>query len=350
MPDRVNGLDSGADDYMLKPFDMEELHARIRSLIRRAGGRVTTDIIYRDIVVSPVSHTVSRNGEAVILTRMEYGLLLQLLENQGRVYTRQHLKESLYGWDCDEFDSNTIEVHVSHIRKKVDHSLIKTIRGVGYTIEERKLMKSIRLRVIVVVLGVILLCWLALIPVTQYQIRTQINSMMDLRGEYLADTLLVILEGEVKEGGTAGLALNPTGSFETHHWDSENPPPFQLWVEGHLRGRTVSMPDFPPPNIDTPKWQVTTVDGREWRVLTKGKEIVSQPEEDSLRGWVVVGIPLEGIEELADGLVFRSMWPLFVTLPILAIAVFIGIGFAIRPLQKIATAGGQSVAGTFKAI
>lgn len=133
--DRVVGLDTGADDYMVKPFDMVELHARIRSLIRRASGRASPRIVYRDIVVSPDSHSVTKNGEDVPLTAREYDVLLQLLENRGRVFTRQRLKEAIYGWDCDDVDSNTIEVHVSHIRKKIYSSLIRTIRGVGYIIE-----------------------------------------------------------------------------------------------------------------------------------------------------------------------------------------------------------------------
>ena len=135
--DRVVGLDSGADDYMVKPFDMEELHARIRSLTRRAGGRASPEIVYDDLVVFPESRSVTKVGKPITLTPREYDVLLQLLENQGRVFTRQRLKEALYGWDCDDVDSNTIEVHVSHIRKKLGDSLIRTIRGVGYIIERK---------------------------------------------------------------------------------------------------------------------------------------------------------------------------------------------------------------------
>ena len=133
--DRVVGLDSGADDYMVKPFDLEELLARTRSLLRRAHGRAAPNIVHKDIDVSPESHTVCKNGQPVSLTAKEYEVLVQLLEHRGQVLTRQRLKEALYGWDCDDVDSNTIEVHVSHIRKKLDTSLIRTIRGVGYIIE-----------------------------------------------------------------------------------------------------------------------------------------------------------------------------------------------------------------------
>ena len=136
VPDRVTGLDCGADDYMVKPFDTDELHARIRSLVRRASGRAAPNITYKDIEVSPESRIVRKSGQEIALTAKEYDVLLQLLEHQGRVLTRQRLKESLYGWDCDDVDSNTVEVHVSHIRKKMDNGLIRTIRGVGYMIEK----------------------------------------------------------------------------------------------------------------------------------------------------------------------------------------------------------------------
>lgn len=136
--DRVAGLDCGADDYMVKPFSIEELRARIRSLLRRASGRAAPNIEYLNIVVDVESRTVLKDDHPVTLTVREYDLLLILLENQGKVLTKQRLKESLYGWDCDDVDSNTIEVHVSHIRKKLDNSLIQTMRGVGYIIKRKK--------------------------------------------------------------------------------------------------------------------------------------------------------------------------------------------------------------------
>lgn len=136
IPDRVAGLDRGADDYMVKPFDADELHARIRSITRRASGRSAPNIVYRNITVSPKSRSVTRDGEEITLTAREYDVLIRLLENQGRVLSRQHLKESLYGYESDDVDSNTVEVHISHIRKKLGNELIRTIRGVGYMIDK----------------------------------------------------------------------------------------------------------------------------------------------------------------------------------------------------------------------
>ncbi len=134
LPDRVAGLDAGADDYMAKPFDLDELYARIRALIRRAGGRAEASIVYGDIELDPAAHSVSRAGELIDLSRREYSLLLELLQNQGRVLSRSQLEQSLYSLD-DDLGSNAVEVHIHHLRKKLGNPLIRTVRGVGYTID-----------------------------------------------------------------------------------------------------------------------------------------------------------------------------------------------------------------------
>ena len=133
--DRVLGLDSGADDYLTKPFDLDELCARLRALGRRATGRAESTIQYRNITLDPAAHSVICDGQPVNLPRREYALLLKLLENTGQVLSRDQLTQSIYGWQ-EDVDSNALEVHVHNLRKKLNADYIRTIRGVGYLIEK----------------------------------------------------------------------------------------------------------------------------------------------------------------------------------------------------------------------
>lgn len=132
--DRVEGLDAGADDYLIKPFDLDELTARLRALIRRHGGRASSEIIHQNIVLDPASHAVSLDGQPVELSPREFALLHMLLEKKGKVLSRARLEESMYSWEND-IGSNAIEVHIHHLRKKLGQKLIRTIRGVGYIID-----------------------------------------------------------------------------------------------------------------------------------------------------------------------------------------------------------------------
>jgi len=134
--DRIKGLDSGADDYLTKPFDLEELTARLRALLRRRGGRSTPIIEHSNITLDPASHTVKKEGECVDISPREFTILQLLLENQNKVMSRNRLEEGLYAWN-DEVESNTVEVHIHHIRKKLGAKLIRTIRGVGYIIDKK---------------------------------------------------------------------------------------------------------------------------------------------------------------------------------------------------------------------
>jgi two-component system response regulator QseB len=134
--DRIAGLDAGADDYLVKPFDVSELKARLRALLRRSAGRAKVLIEHAGISLNPGTHQVSYNNEPVALTPKEYQLLYELLSPPGRVMTRERLVQLLYGWN-EEAESNTLEVHIHHLRKKFSSDLIRTIRGVGYLVEER---------------------------------------------------------------------------------------------------------------------------------------------------------------------------------------------------------------------
>ena len=131
MDNRVKGLDLGADDYLVKPFAMEELMARCRALARRREVRRTSMVTYRGLEIDPAALSVRCDGKPVTLTPKVFGLLRLFLENQGRVLTRRLLEDHLYGWE-GEAESNTLEVFISQIRRKLGSDLIQTIRGVGY--------------------------------------------------------------------------------------------------------------------------------------------------------------------------------------------------------------------------
>ncbi len=133
--DKVIGLDSGADDYLIKPFDLDELLARIRALARRKSGRSVPLITHGEIVLDPAAHTVTKAGAVVDISPKEFTLLQTLLDNSGRVVSRSRLEESLYAWN-EEVESNAIEVHIHHLRKKLGAELIRTIRGVGYIVDK----------------------------------------------------------------------------------------------------------------------------------------------------------------------------------------------------------------------
>lgn len=132
--DRIKGLDAGADDYLIKPYDLDELSARVRALLRRSAGRAEPEIVRGDLVISPATRKVTFRGRDVILSSKEYALLVALAERQGVVWSRTQLEEKLYNWD-NTVGSNAIEVHIHHLRKKLADDAIKTVRGVGYLLE-----------------------------------------------------------------------------------------------------------------------------------------------------------------------------------------------------------------------
>ena len=133
LSDRVTGLDAGADDYLVKPFEFAELCARLRALTRRSHGLTEHKISFRNIEIDTAAHRVTFDGEQVEVSRREFSLLEELLTSAGRVLSKSHLEQKLYSWG-DEIGSNTIEVHVHHLRKKFGADLIRTVRGVGYIV------------------------------------------------------------------------------------------------------------------------------------------------------------------------------------------------------------------------
>jgi len=133
--DRVSGLDAGADDYLVKPFEIDELHARLRAVARRRAGRARTEVVHGDLELDPIARQAKWKGEPVDLRRREYDLLEMLVDNAGRILSREKLEQRLYGWQ-EEVESNAVEVHVHHLRKKLDPALIRTVRGVGYIVDK----------------------------------------------------------------------------------------------------------------------------------------------------------------------------------------------------------------------
>ena len=129
--DRIKGLDAGADDYLIKPFDLHELAARLRALVRRASGEAAPKLRVGEIELDPAARSVSFRGRPVELSGREFALLQELMLNAGRVLTRDRLAQSLYSWG-EEIESNAIEVHVHHLRRKLAPELLRTVRGVGY--------------------------------------------------------------------------------------------------------------------------------------------------------------------------------------------------------------------------
>jgi two-component system OmpR family response regulator/two-component system response regulator QseB len=131
LPDRIRGLDVGADDYVVKPVDLHELAARLRALVRRSHGRPQDMLTAQDVRLDPAARCVEQAGTSVTLSAREFDLLHALLLNAGRVLSREQLEKHLYGWG-QEVDSNAVEVHIHHLRRKLGSALIQTVRGVGY--------------------------------------------------------------------------------------------------------------------------------------------------------------------------------------------------------------------------
>ena len=134
--DRVKGLDAGADDYLVKPFDLDELSARIRALLRRQSGRAEPVIQFAGLTLDPATREVTFQGRSLALSAREFALLREFLDRPGAVLSREQLEEKLYGWD-EEVESNTVEVYIHSLRKKLGQDFIKNIRGVGYMVPKK---------------------------------------------------------------------------------------------------------------------------------------------------------------------------------------------------------------------
>lgn len=135
VPDRIRGLDHGADDYVVKPVDLDELAARLRALVRRAHGRPQERLTAHNVVLDPAARSVQLSGVPVALSTREFDMLHALMLNAGRVLSREQIEQHLYSWG-QEVESNTVEVHIHHLRRKLGSALIETVRGVGYMLRD----------------------------------------------------------------------------------------------------------------------------------------------------------------------------------------------------------------------
>lgn len=129
--DKIKGLDTGADDYLIKPFDLNELQARMRALLRRAAGSASSVFSYAGVQLDPATRRVTLDGTHISVSAKEYALLYDLISHPNHIRSRSDLEQSLYGWG-DEVESNAVEVHIHHLRKKLGPDLISTVRGMGY--------------------------------------------------------------------------------------------------------------------------------------------------------------------------------------------------------------------------
>ncbi len=135
--DKIAGLDSGADDYLVKPFDLAELQARLRALLRRAGGSATPTIVHGELVLDPAARKVTLGGQPVSLSAREFAVLQDFLTHRNQIRSRAQLEESLYAWG-EETGSNTVEVYIHHLRKKLGPDFIRTVRGFGYQLGDAR--------------------------------------------------------------------------------------------------------------------------------------------------------------------------------------------------------------------
>ncbi|HWJ87704.1 MAG TPA: response regulator transcription factor [Pelagibacterium sp.] len=129
--DRIAGLDAGADDYLGKPFDLDEVAARLRALVRRASGHSSSLLEWGGLSLDPASKTLEQNSRPISLSRREYAILHALMVHPGRILSKSQIEEKLYGWQ-EEVESNAVEVHIHHLRAKLGTGLIQTVRGLGY--------------------------------------------------------------------------------------------------------------------------------------------------------------------------------------------------------------------------
>lgn len=340
--DRVAGLDSGADDYLTKPFDLDELQARVRALTRRTTGRALPQLVHGELRLDPATHQVTLSGQAVELAPREYALLRLLLENSGKVLSRNQLEQSLYGWSGD-VESNAIEVHVHHLRRKLGNQLIRTVRGIGYGIDQpapwktayrsppmsRAAVPSVRRRLLVNLLVGFVLCWLSVAALTYHLSLKQVNRLFDDDmvdfGEAALRLLDLATEDQAGEDGsiTEIIERSREAIQGLPLLRRESALGYALWRDGQPLLSSLNLP--PEITAQGPGFSTVEAQGTHWRVL--------QLNIDGFQIWISENLIYR--QHTMNLLLFYSLFPLLLALPLLGGLVWFGVARGLAPLREV---------------
>ncbi len=340
--DRVAGLDSGADDYLTKPFYLDELQARVRALTRRTTGRALPQLVHGELRLDPATHQVTLSGQAVELAPREYALLRLLLENSGKVLSRNQLEQSLYGWSGD-VESNAIEVHVHHLRRKLGNQLIRTVRGIGYGIDQPAALKtayrsppmsraavpSVRRRLLVNLLVGFVLCWLSVAALTYHLSLKQVNRLFDDDmvdfGEAALRLLDLATEDQAGEDGsiTEIIERSREAIQGLPLLRRESALGYALWRDGQPLLSSLNLP--PEITAQGPGFSTVEAQGTHWRVL--------QLNIDGFQIWISENLIYR--QHTMNLLLFYSLFPLLLALPLLGGLVWFGVARGLAPLREV---------------
>ena len=304
---RVAGLDAGADDYVVKPFDLDELAARVRAVQRRSSGRAEPLLEHGPLTLNPATHEVFLAGAPVQLSAREFALLHALLEHPGRPVSRARLEERLYGWE-EQVESNAVEVHVHALRRKLGAEWIKTLRGVGYMVPRRR-WRSLRRTLLVTLLAAIAAVTLAASFLVYRLARKEIDQIFDYNLRQVALTA-----GDRAPGRGLVAGAREGFDFVIQIWDLDG-------TRLYLSDPETTLPE----NAELGFATVRTPTG-DWRVFSR-----------ELSGLVIqVAQPLRVRQELAVAAALRTLAPVLLLLPLLALVVWQLVGRALAPLDELA--------------
>ena len=305
--DRVAGLDAGADDYLVKPFELDELNARIRAVVRRHAGRAEPLLSASGVTLDPASRRVSKNGVAVALSAREFAVLEALMTKPGAVLSRTQLEDRLYGWG-EEIESNAISVYVHQLRKKLGAEFIRNARGVGYF---DRAVTSIRLRLLVSLLALLALTAAAMGAVTYRNVLAETEALFDYQLQQMAWSLRD--QGEIAAAQADTLA------------DAQLDFVIQIWT---VDGRSIyqSRPHAALPARALLGLATLNVEGHAWRTysVATGEHVIQ------------VAQPVDIRERLAARAAWRSVLPLLLMAPLAGLGIWWLAARNLAPLDRLA--------------